>query len=290
MEEKQSKTQGDESKKTVAERFESALNWSRKWLGTIDSHPLTARAMFIVTGFIFYGGFYIFREFWFSTDAVEVAQAFYNVGLVAAFLVVVNLFETMSRNDLPDFAIVVGSVLLALFGLWFGDWVLIALTYVGGVSLVHYACHSGRLDWSPMVGYNSLYVAGAVYFYGFGAVSIIVPIMLATVFAVVEVMRYKNAQSIRIALPFIAISMIGILFAPVNPMWFVIPGIILSAIVIPTALQFDKEERFGSKMTKFAGKPFGSFSNNLKNVTIDLEAASLTAVFMMSAIFMTVLF
>lgn len=288
-EDKINTSQGNENK-SIMERFDSGLNWSRKWLGKIDSNPLVNRAMFIITGLLFWGGFYLYRQVWLDiVDLSGYAGVMDLIMWVAGFVVLVNFFETMSRNDFGDFIIVVVSAIAMLWALNTGQMTMVVLMYAGGISLTHYACHSGKLDWSPMVGLNALYVMGATYMYGMGAVSILVPILLAMVFAVAEVLRYKNAQAIRIALPVIFVAGLGIIFTSVNAMWFVIPGLLLTTAIIPTALQFDKNERFGSKMTKFAGKPLASFNNNMSKFYVDLEAGSLTAVFMMVALFISVM-
>lgn len=195
--------------------------------------------------------------------------------LVALVVTIIALFEAVRRNELSDsfwvIVAIVGTYIVANM-----DVVLGGLIYGLGFGLVYKAAMNGKPDFTPIVAYNSAMIGIASLV---GANFIVLPIALALLFEVFELVRANNSrQAIALAIPGMVVVVLG-LFISVNPMIWVLLGVSLSIVVVPTALKLyhHKYKKFGFWL-KGSEEPCSSWPNNARFLRVNLEAAIITLV------------
>lgn len=195
--------------------------------------------------------------------------------LISLFAVALTLFDSLRRNELGDFAKMLVAIVVCFLAVrtTTNDTIII-LAYGFGFSLVHSAARNGKLDWTPVVGFNAAYIAFAAMTFGFSAVTIVVPVLLAVAFEVAEVLRFRNYRAIRLAVPGIAVSIVGIM-ASMNPTLWILAGGIISFGVVPTIVRLHKAD---SDWLRFSEQPCSGWQNGVKHLTVNFESAMLTLV------------
>lgn len=208
-------------------------------------------------------------------QAVYHADVFSGFVLISLFAVALTLFDSLRRNELGDFVkmlVAIGVCFVAVKTT--PDLTIIILAYGFGFSLAHSASRNGKLDWTPIVGFNAAYVAIAASAFGYTAVTIVVPVLMAVAFEVAEVLRFRNYRAIRLAVPGIAVSIVGIVVS-MNPTLWILAGGIISFGVVPTIVRLHKDD---SDWLRFSEQPCSGWQNGAKHLTVNFESAMLTLV------------
>lgn len=201
--------------------------------------------------------------------------AFSGFVLISFAILALASFESLRRNELGDFVKMAIAISASYAATSLTDnWFVIVAVFGLGFSLVHQAARNGKLDWTPVVGYCAAYVGFASMAFSFGAATVVVPVLFAVLFEVAEVLRFRNYRAIRLALPGIAVSLIGIILT-MNPTFWILAGGIISFGVVPTVLRVRQAD---SDWLKFSEQPCSGWQNQVKHFTINIESAMLTLV------------
>lgn len=199
--------------------------------------------------------------------------------LIAVAIVVLAGFESLRRNEMLDTVKVLIAIAINYLAITLGgNLTIVVIAYVFGYAIANEASRHGKTDFTPMVAYHGAFIGMIANTFGFGAITLIWPVLAAVVYELVEIARAKDFMSIRLALPGFIISMIGVIFT-MNPTWWIVAGALVSFVVTPTVvkvihLHFKK---YGSWL-KTCENPLGSWENAFKHLKINFEAAMLTLV------------
>lgn len=199
--------------------------------------------------------------------------------LIAVVIVVLAGFESLRRNEMLDTAKVLFAIFVNYLAITLGgNLMIVVLAYAFGYAVVNEASRHGKTDYTPMVAYHGAFIGLVASTFGFGAISLIWPVLVAVIFELVEINRSKDYMSMRLAVPGFIIALIGVVFMA-NPTWWIVAGAIVSFVVTPTVvkvihLHFKK---YGSFL-KTCETPLESWDNAFKHLKINFEAAMLTLV------------
>lgn len=219
----------------------------------------------------------------FGPDTVESLEYFVNLyaglSLVSFAIVAVAFFESVRRNEISDTVKVIAAIAVNYVAMRYnGTWLIMVLAYGFGFALAHSASRHGKLDWTPLVAYNASFIGMATQIFGFAAASVFWPVLMGVIFQALEIFRNRDYRSVRLAVPGMAIAILGLVLTT-NPVAWILTGAAISFIVAPTMFKLyeQKHELLGDTV-KVCGTPCSDFDNGLKNLKTNAEAAMLTLV------------
>lgn len=219
----------------------------------------------------------------FGPTSVESLTYFVNLyaglSLVAFAIVLVALFESVRRNEIGDMAKVIAAIAINYVAMRYnGTWLMMVLAYGFGFALAHSASRSGKLDWTPLVAFNASFIGMATQIFGFAAASVVWPVLVGVVFQAVEIFRNQDYRAVRLAVPGMVISVLGLVLT-MNPIVWILVGALVSFVVAPTAFKLYESKHAKLEDTvKSCATPCSDFDNGLKNLRTNAEAAMLTLV------------
>lgn len=217
----------------------------------------------------------------FGPTDVESLNYFINLyaglSLISFAIVAVAFFESMRRNELGDTAKIIVAIAINYMVMRFsGTWGPMMVAYGLGFVLAHSASRHGKLDWTPLVAYNSAFIGLATNIFGISAASAVWPVFIGFVFQSVEIFRNEDYRAVRLAVPGMVIAVLGLVFT-MNPVTWILLGGLVSLLIAPTIFKLGegKSEKLADTV-KNCGIPLGDFENGIKNIRANTEAAMLT--------------
>lgn len=219
----------------------------------------------------------------YGPNSIESLNYFINLysglSLISFAIVAVALFESVRRNEIGDMAKVAAAIVINYMVMRYnGTWLLMVLAYGFGFALAHSASRHGKLDWTPLVAFNGAFIGLATQFFGFAAASIVWPVMVGVVFQAVEIFRTQDYRSVRLAVPGMIVSVLGLALTT-NPIAWMLIGALVSFVIAPTMFKlYENKHALLGETVLGCATPCTDFDNGMKNLRTNAEAAMLTLV------------